>query len=219
MFIETGDLQNTDPLLGALADNGGPTPTHGLLPGSPAIDAVPVGDCIDTGGTAIVQDQRGVFRPIGSGCEVGAVEFNPPDIAVTPGSFSPSLPLLQGGFDQALTISNVGLGVLNWTLSEDPPVGWLAPSTTTGSVAVSGSQQVQLTFLTVGLLPGFHTTTLRIASNDPGEPEVVVPVTLAVGQPDSIPGVSVYGLLVMAALLVGATVWLRRRSVPRPASS
>jgi Right handed beta helix region len=36
-----GDLINTDPLLGALQDNGGPTQTHALLPGSPAID---VGD-------------------------------------------------------------------------------------------------------------------------------------------------------------------------------
>ena len=32
------DLVNTDPLLGPLADNGGPTLTHALLPGSPAID-------------------------------------------------------------------------------------------------------------------------------------------------------------------------------------
>ena len=34
-----GDLINTDPLLGSLQDNGGPTQTHALLPGSPAIDA------------------------------------------------------------------------------------------------------------------------------------------------------------------------------------
>jgi hypothetical protein len=34
-----GDLTNTDPLLGPLQDNGGPTFTHALLPGSPAIDA------------------------------------------------------------------------------------------------------------------------------------------------------------------------------------
>ena len=34
-----GDLNNTDPLLGPLQNNGGPTFTHELLPGSPAIDA------------------------------------------------------------------------------------------------------------------------------------------------------------------------------------
>jgi hypothetical protein len=34
----TGDLRNTNPNLGPLQDNGGPTFTHALLPGSPAID-------------------------------------------------------------------------------------------------------------------------------------------------------------------------------------
>jgi predicted outer membrane repeat protein len=34
-----GDQINTDPLLGSLQNNGGPTFTHALLPGSPAIDA------------------------------------------------------------------------------------------------------------------------------------------------------------------------------------
>ena len=34
------DLPNTDPMLGGLQDNGGPTPTH-ALPGSPAIDVIP----------------------------------------------------------------------------------------------------------------------------------------------------------------------------------
>ena len=34
-----GDQINTDPLLGPLQDNGGPTFTHALLPGSPAINA------------------------------------------------------------------------------------------------------------------------------------------------------------------------------------
>lgn len=75
----TGDLIGAsgspiDPLLGPLADNGGPTDTHLLLPGSPAIDA---GDaCPDT-------DQRGESRPAdgddnGSAiCDIGAVERNP----------------------------------------------------------------------------------------------------------------------------------------------
>ncbi|HEX9669118.1 MAG TPA: CSLREA domain-containing protein, partial [Thermoanaerobaculia bacterium] len=42
--VSTGNLVGTpqqpiDPRLGPLADNGGPTPTHALLPGSPALDA------------------------------------------------------------------------------------------------------------------------------------------------------------------------------------
>ena len=50
------DLLNTDPLLGPLEDNGGPTFTHALLPESPAIDAG-----TNTGAPAI--DQRGIERP------------------------------------------------------------------------------------------------------------------------------------------------------------
>jgi hypothetical protein len=65
-------LWNTDPLLGPLADNGGPTQTHALLRGSPAIDFVPVGTngCGDT----LLIDQRGVSRPQGMQCDAGALE-------------------------------------------------------------------------------------------------------------------------------------------------
>jgi hypothetical protein len=64
-----------DPLLGPLADNGGPTPTHALLAGSPALDAL-TGFCPAT-------DQRGFARPYdGDGdetatCDIGAYETAP----------------------------------------------------------------------------------------------------------------------------------------------
>jgi CSLREA domain-containing protein len=57
-----------DPLLGALADNGGPTPTHALLAGSPAINPAGL-----TG--APTTDQRGFLRSDGSP-DIGAYEFN-----------------------------------------------------------------------------------------------------------------------------------------------
>jgi hypothetical protein len=65
------DLQGTsanplDPLLGPLQDNGGPTPTHALLVGSPAIDT---GDPAAVGSL----DQRGVIRGIG-GTNIGAYQ-------------------------------------------------------------------------------------------------------------------------------------------------
>jgi hypothetical protein len=70
----TNDIVGTpaspvDPRLAALADNGGPTATFALLPGSPAIDAAdtPVGCAFPT-------DQRGVARPQGSACDIGAFE-------------------------------------------------------------------------------------------------------------------------------------------------
>jgi hypothetical protein len=61
------DLQNVDPLLDPLADNGGVTLTHALQAGSPAIDA-------GTASGAPGDDQRGVSRPQGAGFDIGAFE-------------------------------------------------------------------------------------------------------------------------------------------------
>jgi hypothetical protein len=74
------DLTDTDPLLGPLADNGGPTPTMALLPGSPAINA---GAAVP----GITADQRGVPRPQGAAPDIGAFELQPPIepfVAVSP---------------------------------------------------------------------------------------------------------------------------------------
>jgi cysteine-rich repeat protein/predicted outer membrane repeat protein len=68
-----GDLSSTDPLLGPLQDNGGPTETHALQSGSPAIDT---GSCTDTDGFDVSQDQRGSERPAGNGCDIGAFEVS-----------------------------------------------------------------------------------------------------------------------------------------------
>jgi hypothetical protein len=75
-FSHTGTDMYGDPVLGSLADNGGPTPTMALLSGSPAIDAIPadVNGC----GTTIATDQRDVSRPWGRGCDIGAVELDRP---------------------------------------------------------------------------------------------------------------------------------------------
>ncbi|WP_279322556.1 choice-of-anchor Q domain-containing protein, partial [Rhodothermus marinus] len=62
-----GNLIGQDPLLGPLADNGGFSLTHALLPGSPAIDA-------GTSEGAPEEDQRGVSRPQGQAIDMGAYE-------------------------------------------------------------------------------------------------------------------------------------------------
>jgi len=62
--------------IGPLQDNGGPSWTHALLPGSEAIDAtVGVGGCIDPSAVTMVSDQRGATRPYGLSCDIGAFEF------------------------------------------------------------------------------------------------------------------------------------------------
>lgn len=53
--------------IGPLADNGGPTQTHALLTGSPAIDAA-------NPATSPSVDQRGISRPQGAGPDIGAYE-------------------------------------------------------------------------------------------------------------------------------------------------
>ncbi|MCO5177920.1 MAG: PxKF domain-containing protein [Thermomicrobiales bacterium] len=65
-------LPNADPLLEPLADNGGSTQTHALASNSPALDRIPVGTlgC----GTTLTIDQRGVERPLGTACDIGAFE-------------------------------------------------------------------------------------------------------------------------------------------------
>ena len=68
-----------DPELDPLADNGGPTPTHALLPASPAIDTAQ--------GTCPPTDQRGEARPSGFACDIGAFEsndFTPPKDVTSP---------------------------------------------------------------------------------------------------------------------------------------
>jgi hypothetical protein len=88
------DKSNTDPLLGPLQDNGGPTQTRALLEGSPAIDYAPTPNVGDP-----TQDQRGFLynsRP-----DVGAYEtLEPPVIEV----YTQYMPPFRVGQETALYI-------------------------------------------------------------------------------------------------------------------
>ncbi len=95
-----------DPLLGPLADNGGGTLTHALLPGSPAIDVVPVSDC------PLTTDQRDFPRPYpaGGACDIGAYEDDAWALrlhkSVTPTNAVP----YHGLVTYTLSLSNLGAG-------------------------------------------------------------------------------------------------------------
>ena len=66
----TTNLLTADTRLGGLANNGGPTNTMALLAGSPGIDA--------GGASCPATDQRGISRPRGARCDIGAYELVPP---------------------------------------------------------------------------------------------------------------------------------------------
>lgn len=110
------DTAPIDPLIGPLADNGGPTQTHALLVGSPAIDrgnpdgceAVDVASFLDSDIATfneLTDDQRGEIRPVAvldpnvPICDIGAYEFQivPPTPTPTPTPVvTPTPPPFQG---------------------------------------------------------------------------------------------------------------------------
>jgi uncharacterized repeat protein (TIGR01451 family) len=96
----TTDKTNVNPLLGPLQANGGPTATMALSTSptaSPAIDAIPAGT--NGCGTTVTTDQRGVARPQGSGCDIGAYEYG--DVAMQALAASP-IPVKH---DKSLTLT------------------------------------------------------------------------------------------------------------------
>jgi CSLREA domain-containing protein len=90
-LIQPTDHPGVDPNLAPLAYNGGPTQTRALLAGSPARDA---GGTSATGCPAT--DQRGVSRPMGLACDIGAYELrvDPTPSIQPPGSASVGAPTL-----------------------------------------------------------------------------------------------------------------------------
>jgi len=129
----TGNITGQDPLLGPLGNNGGATPNMPLLVGSPAINAGTLADCPAT-------DQRGVTRPQGTACDIGAFEFAKSNQTIT---FNP-LPdrtLSDAPFALTATASS-GLAVT--FSSQTPAVCTVAGSTvtlvTTGACTLRASQ-------------------------------------------------------------------------------
>jgi len=100
-FTATGDLTDMNPLLGPLEDKGGVTfayggaaPSYALLPSSPAINA-------GTNAGCPAVDQRGMARPHGALCDIGAFESND-----APRAFADSYTINE---DTPLVVSAPGL--------------------------------------------------------------------------------------------------------------
>jgi hypothetical protein len=113
--LPASDLSNTNPLLGSLHDNGGPTDTLALAAHSPAIDRVPAAgaDCPPT-------DQRGVPRPQGLGCDIGAFELAVPARCASVAAQTPA-----GGGGVSVSLSCTGQGGFTYSIVRPPAHGSL----------------------------------------------------------------------------------------------
>jgi parallel beta-helix repeat protein len=169
-FTEAGEQVNVaDARLGPLGGYGGPTLTHALLSGSPAIDA---GD----GSACPAADQRGFPRPQGAGCDIGAVEgaLDTPFLSLNttqlnfnaaPGSNPPAQQTIQ---------VDPGSAVAAWSAAAD--VQWLSVSPASGS----GPGAIAVTVNAAGLAPGTYTGRITVtALGVAGSPRQVT-ITLVV---------------------------------------
>ena len=100
-FTGAGDQINTNPMLGGLQNNGGPTSTHALLPGSPAIDT---GDPNFTPPPST--DQRGYPRVSNGRIDKGSFEVQVPVTPSPTPTPTPCLPVITQSTSQAITAGN-----------------------------------------------------------------------------------------------------------------
>lgn len=113
------NIMGEDPLLGPLGDNGGDTQTHALQAGSPAIDS---GSCTDIAGDPVVSDQRGIPRPQGARCDIGAYESQP-NLALSK-TVDDSFPQPGQRIAYTVTVENRGAGdATGGVISDTLPVG------------------------------------------------------------------------------------------------
>ena len=130
-----------DPLLGPLGDYGGPTATHALLPGSPAIDA---GDNADAPET----DQRGFARLVNGIVDIGAFEVQAPfaegPVVIAQSPFRNQAPVssLRVTFDRAIDVATFTPEDIFYF---EGPLGFLAVTAVT-VVPGSGDREFEITF-------------------------------------------------------------------------
>jgi hypothetical protein len=111
----TGDRLDTNPNLGALQDNGGPTETQAPASGSPALDQIP--DPTTVNGTALCPgtDQRGAAQPQGSKCDIGAVERAVPVAAPHSYSMVKNTPLSEPAGSLQVGVADANPDTSSWT--------------------------------------------------------------------------------------------------------
>jgi uncharacterized repeat protein (TIGR01451 family)/CSLREA domain-containing protein len=173
-FTDEGSLPGTDPLLGPLADNGGDTDTLALLGASPAIDAGIAAGCP-------AADQRGVDRPQGPACDIGAFErVSAADLSLT--KTAPASVTAGATIAYALTATNAGPDTATGVQITDT----LPAQTTLASAAGATCAGAPLVCTLPDLAPGASATvTLTVTTAQPGELTNTATVTGSRTDPDT----------------------------------
>ena len=158
LFTSPGDIVKVDAKVGPLQDNGGPTLTHTLLAGSPAIDTGDAANCPAT-------DQRGVIRPQGPACDIGAYEWQPtsPHLQVAPTSLAfTAVACAAPPVGKPVAVTNTGAGTLNWTTTKNQ--AWLGVTPAAGAAPANPLVTVNQ----AGLPVGTHTGAVTFAAAGAG---------------------------------------------------
>jgi len=191
-----GDLVGTktspiDPRLGPLANNGGPTQTNALLPGSTAIDAgdncvTQAAHCGDADLPQLTTDQRGAGFPrtLNGTVDIGAFE--------SPGFTVGDSPLLSIN-DVSITEGDLGTKTLNFTVTlfSGGNLTVKVDYATANGTATAGSDYVAIPTSTLTFNPGDSTKTVSVTINgdqtfEPDETLLVNlsnPVNASIGKP------------------------------------
>jgi hypothetical protein len=152
-IVPGAGVQVSDILDTTLANNGGNTMTHALVTGSPAVDAIPSSLC------GVATDQRGVSRPKGAGCDIGAFELE--EVTNTP-------PFAEAGNNETIDSSQQSSTILNGTASDsdgdDLTYRWLEGTIEllSSRPVVGGLAPLDLSLLSSPLGIGAHTLTLEV---------------------------------------------------------
>jgi hypothetical protein len=204
----SSNITGQDPKIGPLQNNGGPTLTHALLGGSPAIDAGNPAGCKDDLDNPLTTDQRSFTRPQGNRCDIGAYEralgLQPPFIVK---AFAPAAISVGGRATLVFMITSVTTATLSGLAFNDQmpaaikvapdlprpiqntcggtlnmPVGASTISLSGGSIGAGATCTIRL--YVTSATPGIHaniTGPVSTAETGAGAPSNTA--TLAVEQP------------------------------------
>lgn len=225
-----------DPQLGALANNGGPAapvnPTFTRLPAdtSPLVDAIPLVSC-----TTLTTDQRGMPRPVGSGCDIGAVEVQQPaasinDVTVTEGNSG----TVNAVFTVTLSRASTKIVTMSYATANGTAIAPSDYESVSGTVTFAvGDTSETITVRVVGDTIDEPNETFLVNLTAPtggtladaqgigtiidDEGPIVTPTPTGGQLPDTatgeatVGGSGTFGALALLMLLGSALVWTRRR--------